>query len=262
MSISSIPPQKRATMTLYSGVNDPLSHRVRLVLAEKSISYDLIEINDNTADEKDLENKENEKGDNKKGDEDKKDIEGKNHSKNSKAKEEFNQLNPYGTPPLLVDRELVLYHSSIIMEYLEERFPHPSLMPAYPVARARCRLMMYRVDRDWYTLMDKILACKSGILHSETEHSLKELRKELREGLTSIAPIFSELPYFLSEEFSLIDCCMAPLLWRLPQLGITLPEQAQSVIGYAERLFSRNSFTTSLTETEVLLHQTYLRELK
>lgn len=217
----SIPPHKRAIMTLYSGTLDPYSHRVRIVMAEKGITFDLLEI-----------------------------------ARDSKTNEEVHQLNPYGTLPLLVDRDLVLYQSEIIMEYLDERFPHPSLMPAYPVARARCRLMVYRVNRDWYTLMDKILIAKEQGKEQDGEQSdLTQYRKELREGLTSIAPIFSEMPYFLSEEFSLIDCCMAPLLWRLPLLGITLPEQAQSVLGYAERLFSRGAFAASLSEEEVLLRQ-------
>lgn len=201
---------KRSGMTLFSG-SDPYSHRVRIVLAEKNLPVDILDI-----------------------------------SENRQAKEELAQLNPYGTVPMLIDRELAVFQSDIIMEYLDERFPHPSLLPVYPVARARTRLMIYRINRDWYTLMDKMLALEKGKHSSE----LTKIRKELKEGLTSINPILKEMPFFLSEEFSVIDCCMAPLLWRLPQLGVELPIEAQSVIDYAERLFSRDSFLASLTYPE------------
>lgn len=207
-------PSRRANMTLYSKAGDPYSHRVRIVVAEKGVSIDILDVD-----------------------------------KALKLKEEMMELNPYGNPPVLVDRELVLYQSEIIMEYLDERFPHPPLLPVYPVARARSRLMLYRINRDWYSCMDKILlALANGIPNSAAE--LVEPKKILKEGLVSIAPVFNEMPYFLSEEFSLIDCCMAPLLWRLPLLGIGLPTQAQSVLTYAERLFTRESFIASLSETE------------
>lgn len=210
----SVAPNKRSIMTLYSGALDPYSHRVRLVLAEKGVSVDILDV-----------------------------------GRSSRAREELNQLNPYGAVPMLVDRELVLYQSEIMMEYLDERFPHPPLMPVYPIARARSRLMMYRVNRDWYTLMDKILSAGEG----DDSASTLQARKELREGMTSIAPVFSEMPFFLSEEFSLVDCCMAPLLWRLPFLGVILPSQAKSVLVYAERLFKREAFLASLTEAELAM---------
>lgn len=202
---------KRSGIRLYARATCPYSHRVRLVLAEKGVVVDLLDID---------------------------------HS--VKLNEEMLELNPYGSTPTLVDRELVLYQSEIIMEYLDERFPHPSLLPIYPVARARARLMVYRINRDWYGYMDKIL---QG-LEQGVEAELKSARKILIEGLVSIAPVFSAMTYFLSEEFSLIDCCMAPLLWRLPLLDIVLPIQAKPVVSYAERLFERPSFLASLTKAE------------
>lgn len=210
----SVAPNKRTIMTLYSGATDPYSHRVRIVLAEKGVTVDILDV-----------------------------------EKINRAAVEFNQLNPYGTLPLLVDRELILYQSELIMEYLDERFPHPPLMPVYPIARARSRLMMYRINRDWYRLLDKILAAKEN----EDLSTMDAARKELEEGMTSIAPVFSEMPYFLSEEFSLVDCCMAPLLWRLSVLGIVLPAEAKSVLVYGERLFKREAFLTSLTEAELAM---------
>lgn len=207
-------PNRRANMTLYSKATDPYSHRVRIVLAEKGVSVDIFDVD-----------------------------------KSVKLKEEMLETNPYGTTPTLVDRDLVLYQSEIIMEYLDERFPHPPLMPVYPVARARSRLMLYRINNDWYSAMDKILNGLNNGLSLDAQELL-EPRKILKDGLVSIAPVFSEMPYFLSEEFSLVDCCMAPLLWRLSLLGIVLPTEAQSVLTYAERLFMRESFTSSLTEAE------------
>jgi len=156
--------------------------------------------------------------------------------------EELLELNPYASVPTLVDRDLVLYTSRIIMEYLDERFPHPPLMPVYPVARGNSRLMMHRIELDWYSLVDKIMA--NG---DEAESA----RKELRESLLAIAPIFAEYPYFMSEEFSQVDCFMAPLLWRLPQLGIELTGKgAKELKNYMTRLFERESFQASLTEVE------------
>ncbi len=203
-------PSRRSGMALYSS-DDPYSHRVRIVLAEKAVTVDILDI------------------------------------KSEKLKEELNHLNPYGSVPTLLDRELVLYQSEFIMEYLDERFPHPPLMPVYPIARARTRLMIYRLNKDWYVLMDKIL------LGAKKADELAEARKELTNSITSIAPVLNEMPFFLSEEFSLIDCCMAPLLWRLPVLGIELPSQAKSVLGYAERLFKREAFIASLSEVELAM---------
>lgn len=196
-------------MTLYSRAADPYSHRVRIVLAEKGVTVDILDVD-----------------------------------KLPKAKEELNELNPYGTTPTLVDRELVLYTSEIIMEYLDERFPHPPLMPVYPVARGRTRLMVYRINRDWYSELDKLLNFNTPTAEKE------QAKKHLRESITSVAPVFSEMPYFLGEEFSTLDCCIVPLLWRLPMLGIELPPQAKSVLSYAKRMFEREAFVASLSEFE------------
>jgi RNA polymerase-associated protein len=199
---------KRSVMTLYSGSVDAYSHRVRIVLAEKGVTFDLYEIN-----------------------------------VDSQA-ETLVEINPYNTVPTLVDRDLVLYESEIIMEYLDERFPHPPLMPVYPVARARNRLMLHRVNRDWYSLFNKILA------KDATPAQIEEAKKELQESLISISPIFREMPFFLSEEFSLVDCSIAPLLWRLKGLGIILPPEAKPLQEYAKRLFDREAFQISLTDAE------------
>jgi RNA polymerase-associated protein len=150
-------------------------------------------------------------------------------------------LNPYGTLPTLVDRDLTLFESRIIMEYLDERFPHPPLLPVDPVSRASSRLFMYRVDRDWYSLMDIIL---------EGGKPATKARKDLRDSLTVTAPVFGSKPFFMSDDLTLVDCSIAPLLWRLPSLDVELPAQAKAVTEYAERLFEHDSFQESLTELE------------
>jgi len=159
--------------------------------------------------------------------------------------EDVAALNPYNSLPTLLDRELVLFESGVMMEYLDERFPHPPLLPVYPVARAESRLYIYRIQRDWSRYADTILN-KSG-----TDAEIEEARKELRDSLVAISPIFAEKPYFMSEEFSLVDCCIAPILWRLPAMGIELPEaQCKPLVKYMERLFARESFQESLSEVE------------
>jgi RNA polymerase-associated protein len=193
-------------MTLYSGSLDIYSHRVRIVLAEKGVAVDVI-----------------------------------NTDSNEKL-EDLLELNPYGNSPTLVDRELVLYDANIIMEYLDERFPHPPLMPVYPVARAKTRLMIYRVDREWGELVRQIESGKPDQVQAAS--------KELKNYLVKLAPVFGNSAYFLNEEFTLVDCCIAPILWRLPAWGITLPPEAKSVMKYAERVFERDSFQASLTEAE------------
>jgi len=197
---------KRSIMTLYSSSLDILSHRARIVLAEKGVSFDVINVDPN------------------------------------EKSEDLLELNPYGTTPTLVDRELVLFDIGVIMEYLDERFPHPPLMPVYPVARARTRMMVYRIDREWGPLIRKIESGKA----SDSQLAAKELKNYL----VSIAPLFASSSFFLNEEFSLADCCIAPILWRLPAWGITLPSEAKSIEKYAERVFSRESFQASLTEAE------------
>ena len=199
---------KRSIMTLYSGSVDIFSHRVRIVLAEKGVSVEVI-----------------------------------NTDVSEKDKlEDLLELNPYGNSPTLVDRELVLYDANIIMEYLDERFPHPPLMPVYPVARAKTRLMIYRIDREWGDLVRKIESGKAPEAQAAT--------KELRNYLVKLAPVFNNAAYFLNEDFSLLDCCIAPILWRLPAWGISLPPEAKAVVKYAEKIFARDSFQASLTEAE------------
>ncbi len=196
---------RRSVMTLFSGDTCPYCHMVRIVLAEKGISYDIQRI--------DLQS----------------------------PSEELKELNPYGEVPTLVDRDLVLYQSQVIMEYLDERFPHPPLMPVDPVSRAQHRLMLYRIERDWYGLARQL---------RDKNKASDAVRKELRDSLVSVSPIFEQKPYFLSEEFSLLDCAITPLLWRLPYLGIELPATAKPLLQYAERMFDRESFKESLTEGE------------
>ena len=195
---------KRSVMTLYSGKDDLKSHQVRLVLAEKGVGVEITFVTEDY------------------------------------TPEDLLQLNPYPeAAPTLVDRDLVLYNAQIIMEYLDERFPQPPLMPVYPVARGTSRLMMYRIERDWYSLADKIAKGDA------------QAKQELKEGILSLAPVFADAPYFMSEEFSLVDCYLAPLLWRLPAYGIELDGQgAKEIKQYMVRLFERKTFQDSLTEAE------------
>ncbi|WP_281555849.1 stringent starvation protein SspA [Thalassomonas sp. RHCl1] len=198
---------KRSVMTLYSHADDMYSHQSRIVLAEKGVGVDIHLVEPGN------------------------------------LPEDLIDLNPYGTVPTLIDRELALYEAKIIIEYLDERFPHPPLMPVYPVSRGRSRLMMHRIESDWYSLA-KI------ILNGPADKAAKA-RQELKESLLSIAPVLNETPYFMSEEFSLVDCYLAPLLWRLPVFGIELAGQgAKELKTYMLRLFERESFQASLTEAE------------
>lgn len=197
---------KRSVMTLYSDPTSIHCHRVRFVLAEKSVTVDIID-----SDPLDL-------------------------------PEDVVDLNPYGTLPTVLDRDLTLYDSRIIMEYLDERFPHPPLLPVDPVNRAASRLYLHRVDTDWYSKVETIL---KGSKASATA------RKELRESLITTVPVFSAMDFFMSESFSIVDASIAPLLWRLPMLGIELPPAAGKIIDkYASRLFERDGFQASLSEEE------------
>ncbi|HLD84523.1 MAG TPA: glutathione S-transferase N-terminal domain-containing protein [Coxiellaceae bacterium] len=205
---------KRSVMTLYSGPADLDSHQARIVLAEKGVTVDVLSV----------------------------DV--------SHPSEDLLALNPYGTFPMLVDRDLVLYDVDIIMEYLDERFPHPPLLPVYPIARAKSRLMLRRIKKDWYSLA-KIIE------NNTTTPAEKDVaRKSLRDMLVTLAPVFAEASYFLSEEFTLVDCRIAPLLWRLPLLDVVLPAAAKSIIKYQSRVFNRDSFQASLTETEREMQET------
>jgi len=193
-------------MNLYSTATSIFCHRTRIVLAEKDIAHESIIVDSRS------------------------------------LPEDLIDLNPYSSLPTLVDRDLVLYNSRVIMEYLEERFPHPPLMPVGPVARAQTRLALFRVENDWYPLAE--------IIETKGEKAAVKARKELMESLAASADVFSAMPYFLSEDFSLVDASIAPLLWRLPHYGIELPRAAKAILSYADRLFDRDGFQRSLTEGE------------
>lgn len=198
---------RRSVMTLFAVPGDMRCHRVRIVLAEKGINVEIAEVE-------------------------------RDH-----PPEDLTDLNPYGSVPTLVDRDLVLFEDQVISEYLDERFPHPPLMPVDPVSRAKGRQLRHRIRRDWERLVDDI--------EQRGEKTAARARKELRESLVAVAPLFGSMPYFLSEEYSLVDADMAALLWRLPGLGIELPEAAAPLRDYATRLFNRPTFKESLDPTEM-----------
>lgn len=199
---------KRSVMMLYSDHMDPIGHAARIVLAEKDINVEIkyIDANDMPV--------------------------------------ELRELNPYTDTDSLTlsDRDLVLYDLQVIMEYLDERFPHPPLMPVDPVARATTRQLCLRLRRDIYAPL-------TG-LHGGNEIAAANARKMIRDNLTSIAAAFTQKPYFMSDEYSLVDCCLAPILWRLPYYGIKLPAAAKPLQKYAQRMFERPGFRKSLSDAE------------
>ena len=197
---------RRSVMNLFTSPTCPYSHLARIVLAEKDITFESIDVNLDA------------------------------------PPEDLSELNPYNTVPTLIDRDLVLYDSRVIIEYLDERFPHPPLMPVDPVSRAKTRLALHRVEKDWYPLMHDIM--------HKGEKTVAKSRKILRESIVSSNELFEVMPFFLSEDYTLVDATIAPLLWRLPTLGIELPAEAKAVADYAERIFSREAFQISLTEAE------------
>jgi RNA polymerase-associated protein len=199
-------------MTLFSSPTCFYSHRTRLVLAEKSISFEVVK------------------------------VEGPD------LPEDLLDLNPYHTVPTLVDRDLVLYDSRVIIEYLDERFPHPPLMPVDPVTRAQFRLALYRIEKDWYSLADQLEVAADGKQATRT-------RKILEESIVASADVFSAKKFFLSDDFSLVDCSIAPILWRLQSYGIDLPAAAQPIANYMDTVFSRRSFQESLTDLEQEMRQ-------
>ncbi len=194
--------------------SDPIcqySHRIRLVLAEKGVAADIFDV------------------------------------LSGESPEYLAEVNPYASVPTLVDRDLALYDTRVIMEYLDERYPHPPLLPVYPVARANTRMLAERVQRDWCVQADTILDAKAK------EPARNKARKELRESLIGVAPVFANKEYFMSDELTLVDCSLLPLLWRLPILGIELPKAAQPLLDYMERNFARDAFQASLSEAERLM---------
>ena len=196
---------KRSVMTLFSNKNDIYCHQVKIVLAEKGVAYENEEV----------------------------DLQA--------LSEDLMELNPYGTLPTLVDRDLVLYNSRIIMEYLDERFPHPPLMQVYPVSRAKDRLLMLRIEHDWYPTLAN---AENGTAAEQTQ-ALKQLKEEF----LAIAPVFQQFEYFMSDEFGLVDCYIAPLLWKLKNMGVEFTGTgSKAVKGYMDRVFARDSFLQSVGE--------------
>ena len=201
-------PRSRTVLTLYSSRDDVQCHRVRLVLAAKGVVHDFVGVNP------------------------------------ASPPEDLVDLNPYHSVPTLVDRDLVLYETGVICEYLDERYPHPPLMPIDPLSRARLRLAMVRMERDWYPFVAQI---EAGGRPADTA------RKRLRETLLQSLPLFKAAKFFLNPEMSLADCALAPLIWRLPSLGVDLPREARVIDDYGERIFRNPGFTRSLTEEEKAL---------
>lgn len=193
-------------MTLYSDPACPFCHRTRLAIAEKEITVTLRD------------------------------------SRLNPWSEEIAVAVPYGKSPVFVDRDIVLFDSNIIIDYLDARFLQAPLYPLDPALKAQLRLMLYRIDHDWYSLWDALSGAKKA--------KMAEAKRTLREDLMVLAPLFGASPYFMSDSFSILDCSLAPLLWRLPMLKIKLPSKANAVDAYAKRLFSRPSFQASLTNEE------------
>jgi len=198
-------------MTLYSGSTDPYSHRCRIVLYEKDMDFEIIDV--------DMHNK----------------------------PEEIASISPSGKMPVLVERDLILTESNIINEYIDERFPHPQLMPPDPVMRARARLVLFNFEHDLFTHVNTL------------EHSLgkgsDKARLEIRDSLSQLTPILTKQKYLMNDEFSMLDVAIAPLLWRLEHYNIELPKVAAAVLKYRERLFSRPAFISALTPTEKALRK-------
>ena len=193
-------------MTLYSGPSCPFSQRCRIVLYEKGMDFQIIDVDP--------------------------------HNK----PEELALMNPYNRPPVLVERDLVLHESNIINEYIDERFPHPQLMPADPVMRARARLFLFRFEKELFSHIDA--------LESGTQKQADKARGLIRDNLTQISSVFTKHKHMLGDDFSMLDVAIAPLLWRLEYYGIALPRQASHLLKYAERLFSRSGYIEALTPSE------------
>jgi RNA polymerase-associated protein len=197
----------RSTMALYSSDRSIHCHRVRFVLAEKGINVDIINV-----------------------------------SNNESAAADLAELNPYNETPTLVDRDLLLHNAGVINDYLDERYPHPPLMPVDPVSRARLRLVHHRILRDWYPLAQEI--------EYSTGSKADKAKAQLKESIVAANDLFKHSEFMLNEELSLVDCTLAPLFWRLPVYGIDLGKPGASVQAYIQRLISRRSFKVSLTRAE------------
>ena len=198
-------------MTLYSGTTCPFSQRCRIVLYEKGMDFQIHDV--------DLFNK----------------------------PEDLAVMNPYNRTPVLVERDLILYESNIINEYIDDRFPHPQLMSADPVMRARARLFLFRFENE---LFSNIEALEKG-----SQKVADKARQVVRDSLTQIAPVFNKQKFMLGDEYSMLDVAIAPLLWRLDYYGIQIPKQAAPLLKYAERLFSRPAYIEALTPAEKVMRK-------
>jgi len=202
--------RSRSVLTLYTTADDVQCHRARLVLAAKGVSYDRVLVDP------------------------------------AKPPEDLVDLNPYASTPTLVDRDLTLFDTSVVCEYLDERYPHPPLMPIDPQSRARLRVAAVRIEKDWLTEVDII---RAGGRPADAA------RKRLRGHLLSSVPLFKAAKFFLNPEMSLADCLVAPVIWRLPWLGVELGREGKPVIDYGERLFHSQGFARSMTDQEKAMRQ-------
>lgn len=198
-------------MTLYSTITCPFSHRCRIVLHEKDMDFQVIDVDPNN------------------------------------QPEDLAVMSPYGRAPVLVERDLVLYESNIINEYIDDRFPHPQLMPADPVMRARARLFLYRFEQELFCYIDTI--------ENKDQKAADKARALVSDNLTVIAPIFEKQKYMLGDDFSMLDVAIAPLLWRLDHYGIKLSKKAAPLLKYSERLFSRPLFIDALSASEKIMRK-------
>lgn len=207
-------PVRRSSMTLFSDPGDHDSHCVRMVLAEKDVFVEVVDV------------------------------------KPGRRNQRLLDANVYHSVPTLVDRDLVLDHSNVIVEYIDERFPHPPLLSVYPVERAKSRLLMHRIKVEWGSNLKVLMRGKGGARVLDRAH------KALRESVINVAPAFGEKPYFLSDEFTLVDCCVAPVLWRLQHVNVDLPARlTRPMARYMQKIFARRSFRDSLTELEVEMRE-------
>ena len=203
-------------MVLYSGTTCPFSQRCRLVLFEKGMDFEIRDV--------DLYNK----------------------------PEDISIMNPYGQVPILVERDLILYESNIINEYIDERFPHPQLMPADPVMRARARLFLFNFERELFV---HVQALERRDPSKDAQKLQEKARQQIRDRLTQLTPIFIKNKHMLGEEFSMLDVAIAPLLWRLDHYGIEMPKTAAPLLRYAERIFSRPAYIEALTPSEKVMRR-------